>query len=111
MLHIFRNRPQGMPTVSNDFDYDIAFSLLSRDVQLALRLADLLAPLRCFVFTTRQRDVVGRDGVEAFAELFRRKARLAVILFELGMVRLISLIWRPEVFKTAQWIRTGNPPS
>lgn len=66
------------------FKYDIAFSLLSKDAQLAEALADELAPLKCFVFTQRQRDLVGRDSVEAFAEVFRSDARLAVVLYRSG---------------------------
>lgn len=67
-----------------DFKYDIAFSLLSSDSRLAESLADQLAPLSCFIFTKRQRELVGRNGVEAFAQVFRRDARLAVVLFRAG---------------------------
>lgn len=76
-----------MPSNSEEersFKYDVAFSLLSRDVDLAQTLADELVPLNCFVFTQRQRELVGRNGVEAFAEVFRRDARLAVVLFRSG---------------------------
>ena len=66
------------------FTYDVAFSLLIRDANIAGSLADQLAPLACFVFTQRQRELVGRNGVEAFAELFRRDARLAVVLYRAG---------------------------
>jgi len=36
------------------------------------------------VFTKNQRELIGRNGVEAFLEIFRRDARLAVILFRAG---------------------------
>lgn len=67
-----------------EFKYDVAFSLLGRDAEVAQALASQLAPLRCFVFTQRQRDLVGRNGIEAFAEIFRREARLAVVLYRAG---------------------------
>ena len=69
---------------SRAFKYDVAFSLLSRDAAIAESLADQLAPLRCFVFTAQQRELVGKDGIEAFSEVFRRDARLAVVLFRQG---------------------------
>jgi hypothetical protein len=69
---------------NRSFPYDVAFSLLAQDAALAANLAERLAPLKCFVFTTEQRELVGRNGVEAFSELFRRDARLAVVLFREG---------------------------
>lgn len=64
-----------------DFKWDVSFSLLSRDVETAQQLAHQLAPLKCFVYTEKQRDVVGRNSVEAFAETFRKDSRLAVVLW------------------------------
>lgn len=69
---------------NRSFRYDVAFSLLARDAGLAESLAERLAPLKCFVFTAEQRELVGRNGVEAFSELFRKDARLAVVLYRDG---------------------------
>ncbi|MGI8486129.1 MAG: hypothetical protein ACR2OU_17955 [Thermomicrobiales bacterium] len=69
---------------NRSFKYDVAFSLLARDAGLAESLAERLAPLRTFVFTAEQRELVGRNGVEAFSKLFRRDARLAVVLHREG---------------------------
>jgi hypothetical protein len=65
------------------FKYDVALSFLdARDEALATRLADALRErFEVFVYTERQRELVGRDGVEAFAGVFGKEARVIVVLY------------------------------
>jgi hypothetical protein len=52
---------------------------------LAQRLADALAPtLAIFVYSRQKEDLLGQDGMDAFAQVFESGARLAVILHRLG---------------------------
>ncbi len=62
-------------------EYDVAISFLAADEPLALRVAEDLAPLNVFVYSKKQEELAGRDGVEAFREVFRSRARLALVLF------------------------------
>jgi hypothetical protein len=64
-----------------DKDYDVAVSFLSADEPLALRLAEELQPLTTFVYSKRQEDLAGRQGDEAFRDVFLHRSRLAVVLF------------------------------
>ena len=40
--------------------------------------------LTCFVYSKRQEDLAGRDGVEAFREVFRHRNSLSVVLHREG---------------------------
>lgn len=64
------------------FNYDVAFSFLdAADQALATRLADALRErFRVFIYTERQRELVGKDGVEAFASVFGKESRVVVVL-------------------------------
>jgi hypothetical protein len=67
-----------------DFDYDAAFSFLAPQETLARRLSKALQPLKTFVFTERQADVAGKNGVDAYSRIFKEKTRLGVILHSAG---------------------------
>src|ERR1700722_11088521 len=67
-----------------DRRYDVAFSFLTADLPLALRLADALLPLRCFIYTERQGDIITRDGMEVFGAAFGSESRLNVVLYRTG---------------------------
>jgi hypothetical protein len=61
--------------------YDVAFTFLARDLAVAKDLADRLAPgLKTFVYDRQKEELLGGDGMERFAQVFRHNARLAVIL-------------------------------
>lgn len=64
-----------------DYEYDVAISFLAPDEPLALQTRELLLPLRVFVFSKEQESLAGEEGVGAFREVFRRKARVALVLF------------------------------
>src|SRR5258708_10864086 len=66
------------------YDDDVAISFLARDEPLALQIRDQLAPLRVFVYSKAQEEIAGREGVEAFREVFRDRARVALVLFRSG---------------------------
>lgn len=67
--------------------YDVAFSFLSANESLALRVSDGLGPrLSTFVYSREQPEVIGRntDGVEAFMNTFRYECRVCVVLHSNG---------------------------
>ena len=65
--------------------HDVAFTLLSSDVDIARGVQELLpSDVRSFLYTRSERElIVARDGLEAFPAVFR-EARLCVILFRAG---------------------------
>ena len=64
------------------FKYDVGFSFLAEDEGLALRLAELLTDrFRTFVFSQRQKELAGRDGEQAFADVFAEESRTVVVLY------------------------------
>ena len=67
------------------FEYDVAFSFLADDESLAVQIADELRDrYQVFLYSERQKELSGRDGVEQFSEVFREKARVCVVLFREG---------------------------
>ena len=68
-----------------NFKYDVAFSFLDQDEPLARELADLLTPLTTFVYSEQQLAVAATDGVDTFSKVFRRDARIVVILYRAGV--------------------------
>lgn len=67
------------------FKYDVAFSFLAQDLGVAQELENRIKPaLNTFVYGRRKEELLGRDGMDAFSEVFRGDARLTVILFRKG---------------------------
>lgn len=66
------------------YKHDVAFSFLAKDLALATRFSDALAPLTSFVFARNQEDLAGTDGQESFRAAFRFDSRLNVILLRAG---------------------------
>ncbi len=65
--------------------YEVAISFKAADEPFASQLAELLQPaLTCFVYSKRQEDLAGRNGVEAFREVFRHRNSLSVVLHREG---------------------------
>ena len=70
---------------SPGFEYEVAFSFLADDESLAVQIADQLRDrYQVFVYSERQKELAGRDGVEQFSEVFREKACVCVVLFREG---------------------------
>lgn len=68
-----------------EFEYDVAFSFLAQDEELALALADKLRErFRCFVFSREQEGLAGTDGEAEFNRIFGDAARLVVVLYRNG---------------------------
>lgn len=65
--------------------YDVAISFLAQDEPLALHLKQKLSPnVSVFVYSERQKELVGKDGLEEFSQVFGVKARVAVVLYRDG---------------------------
>jgi len=65
--------------------YDVAVSFLQRDEPLALEIHSKLSEsFSIFVYSKNQEELAGTDGLEAFREVFRRTARLVVVLYREG---------------------------
>jgi len=68
-----------------NYEYDVAISCLSRDEGLARELRDDLSPsLRVFLYTHRQQEIAGTDGLVTFRNTFRAISRLVVVLYRAG---------------------------
>jgi len=68
-----------------DRAYDVAISFLHRDEPLALELeSKLSANLKVFVYSKKQDQLAGTDGMESFRDVFRGQSRLNVVLFRSG---------------------------
>jgi hypothetical protein len=61
--------------------YDVAFSFLTADLPLAVRLEEALQPLRSFVYAERQADIITRDGMDVFSAAFGMESRLNAVLY------------------------------
>src|ERR1700686_4479515 len=65
--------------------YDVAISFLSQDEPLALKLYEQLSEnLSVFVYSKRQEQVAGTDGLETFRQVFISQSRLVVVLYRNG---------------------------
>ncbi len=65
--------------------YDVAFSFLKADLKFAQRLAGDLEPaLSTFVYARQKEELLGQDGMDRFASIFRYETRLTVILYRDG---------------------------
>lgn len=73
--------------MSQEYKYDVAISFLEEDEQIAIEIADRLGDrvgVDVFVYSKRQNDLVGKDGLEAFSGLFGEQSRVVVILHRDG---------------------------
>jgi hypothetical protein len=65
--------------------YDVALSFLNRDEGLALQVqAKLSESMDVFVYSKRQEELAGTDGLESFREAFLTNSRLVVVLYRNG---------------------------
>ena len=66
-------------------EMDVAFSFLSEDESTALRFAELLLErYDVFVYSERQKELAGKDGVEEFPKVFGARCRVCVVLYREG---------------------------
>ena len=72
-------------SATSPFKYDVAISFLSADLDVAKQLNDLLRDrMEVFLFTERQGDVVGPDGIERMNAVYGKEARIAVVFYREG---------------------------
>jgi hypothetical protein len=65
----------------NPYEYDVAFSFLADDEDLARQLNDLLQDrLSTFLYSQKQDEIAGTDGEETFNRVFGKQTRLVVVL-------------------------------
>ena len=65
-----------------DRDFDVAISFLNEDHGLATELRDKLGEqLDVFVYSRKQDEVAGTDGIESFRAVFRSRSKLVVVLY------------------------------
>ncbi|MGD8782021.1 MAG: hypothetical protein PVH88_24045 [Ignavibacteria bacterium] len=69
--------------MDNDkYKYDIAFSFLKEDENLAIQINDLLQDRsKTFLYSKRQEDIAGTDGEKTFNEVFGKLSRCVVVLY------------------------------
>jgi hypothetical protein len=66
-------------------DIDVAFTFLGRDEETAKDLARMLrARVSTFVYSERQKELAGTDGVAQFTEVYQKRARYVVVLYRKG---------------------------
>ncbi len=66
---------------SRKFKYDVAFSFVQQDEQLALQIADRIRDrINVFVYTERQEAFAGTDGVDEHMRIYEHESRLVVVL-------------------------------
>src|SRR5437763_1740979 len=83
LLHVHLRSSRNVPEPT--FDYDVAISFVNSDLGFATELrVGLSDGLRVFLYTDRQEDVAGTDGLESFRAVFRHRSRLVVIVHRSG---------------------------
>jgi hypothetical protein len=79
--------------MSTDFEYDVAFSFLHQDEQLAIDVADRVRDrVKVFIYSEQQKALIANDGVDTFSQVFKQGARVVVVLFR-------------ETWGTTKWTR------
>lgn len=69
----------------SEFEFDVAFSFLGRDENIAVQLNDLVkGRLKTFLYSEQQAILAGRDGEEKFNHVFGTAARVVVVLYRAG---------------------------
>lgn len=71
--------------MADTYEYDVAVSFLHKDEGVALQIHSRLSPqFSVFVYSKRQEELAGTDGLESFRVAFREKTRLVVVLYRKG---------------------------
>ncbi len=68
--------------MNDSYEYDVAFSFLQQDEQLAAEMADRIRDrVKVFIYSEQQKQLIANDGIDAFSRVFRREARIVVVLY------------------------------
>lgn len=71
--------------ISDNYKYDVAFSFLAQDESLAMEINDFLKDrITTFLYSERQKEIVGRDGEKIFGKVFGEEARIVVVFYRNG---------------------------
>ena len=64
------------------FKYEVAFSFLSEDEDLAIQINNLLKDrLTTFIYPEKQKEIAGKDGEKTFNQVFGSEARIVFVLY------------------------------
>ncbi len=70
---------------NNNYKYDVAFSFLAEDEQLATEINDLIKDrLQTFIYYRRQGEIAGTDGERTFNRVFGTESRIVFVLYRKG---------------------------
>jgi len=68
-----------------DYKYDVAFSFLGADEDLATSICDRLeGRVSTFIYSRKQEELAGTDGSETFDRVFGEESRVVVLVFSAG---------------------------
>jgi len=73
--------------VSQEYKYEAAFSFLQDDELIALEIGDRIRDrlnVGIFVYSQRQDELAGTDGVDRFSQIFAEESRIVVVLYREG---------------------------
>jgi hypothetical protein len=71
--------------MDKEYKYDIALSFLYDDEPLAQQIYDeLKSKFEVFIYTEKQKLLVGSDGMDTFSDVFSSQSRLNVVLYRTG---------------------------
>ena len=64
------------------YKYDIAFSFLQRDEELAFKISnELSARLTTFIYSEKQKELAGRDGEILFNKIFGNESHVVIVFY------------------------------
>lgn len=67
---------------SESYEFDVAFSFLQEDEDLAMKLNSLLKNrVKTFIYSEQQKKLAGRDGEILFNNVFSQESRIVIVLF------------------------------
>lgn len=90
--------------VMTDYKHDLAFSLLDIDEPLARKIRRFIPEaLSVFLYSERQAEAIGNDGVELFSGVFGRESRVVVILHRRNWGETKWTRLEAEAIKTRLW--------
>jgi hypothetical protein len=71
-----------MTEIEKKYDFEVAFSFLQQDENLAYEVNDLIQDrFKTFIYSQHQEELAGTDGEKKFDEVFGEKARIVVIFY------------------------------
>jgi len=70
---------------TSEYKFDVAFSFLADDEEIAISINDLIKDgLTTFIYSERQKELAGTDGEKTFNLVFGSEARIVFVLYRNG---------------------------